>query len=166
MSTQPMKLSEQGIELIKSFEGLRLSAYRDIAGVWTIGYGSTRYHDGKTVKPGDKLTDEPQAAALFSNTLGQYETAVNNYVRVALTQNQFDALVSFTYNEGAYALKASTLLKKLNEKDYQGAADQFLLWNKITDPQTGQKVESLTLKERRSAERKLFLSSPPFKLTA
>ena len=160
MSIQSMKLSEKGTKLIKSFEGLRLSAYRDIAGMWTIGYGSTRYHDGKTVKPGDKLADESQAAVLFSNTLGQYEAAVNNYVGVALTQNQFDALVSFTYNEGTYALKASTLLKKLNEKDYQVAADQFLLWNKITDPQTGQKVESLTLKERRSAERKLFLSSP------
>ena len=153
-----MKLSEQGIKLIKDFEGLRLTAYRDVAGVWTIGYGSTRYHDGKSIKPGDKLADETQASALFINTLGQYEGAVNNYVQVFLTQNQFDALVSFAYNEGTYALKASTLLKKLNEKDYQGAADQFLQWNKITDPQTGQKVISDTLKERRAAERKLFLS--------
>ena len=153
-----MKLSEQGIKLIKSFEGLRLAAYRDIAGVWTIGYGSTYYHDGRAVKPGDKLSNETEAAALFGNTLGQYEQAVNKYVAVPITQNQFDAMVSFTYNTGTYALKASTLLKKLNEKDYPGAADQFLVWTKITDPQTGQKAESVTLKVRRSAERKLFLS--------
>ena len=113
-----MKLSEQGIKLIKDFEGLRLTAYRDVAGVWTIGYGSIRYHDGKPVKPGDKLADETQASALFSNTLGQYEDAVNSYIQPPLTQNQFDALVSLAYNEGTYALKASTLLKKLNEKDY------------------------------------------------
>ncbi|HEY9001647.1 MAG TPA: lysozyme [Mucilaginibacter sp.] len=155
-----MKLSSNGEKLIKSFEGLRLTAYRDIAGIWTIGYGSTRYHDGRSVKPGDKLTGEIQASAIFVNTLGQYEDAVNSYVKVPLTQNQFDALVSFTYNEGTYALKESTLLRKLNAKDYDGAADQFLVWNKITDPQTGQKVISDTLTKRRAAERHSFLSTP------
>ncbi len=154
-----MKISEQGIKLIKSFEGLRLSAYRDVAGIWTIGYGSTRYHDGKPVKPGDKLADEQQADALFSNTLGQYEDAVNQYVKVPLTQSQFDALVSFTYNEGTAALKESTLLKKLNEKDYYGAADQFLVWNKITSPQTGEKEVCTDLSVRRRQERQLFLST-------
>ncbi len=84
---------------------LRLAAYRDVAGVWTIGYGSTRYHDGKQVKPGDILTGEVQADALFQNTLGQYEDAVNQLSKAPLTQNQFDALVSFTYNEGTGALK-------------------------------------------------------------
>jgi len=152
-----MKLSEQGIKVIKSFEGLRLSAYRDVAGVWTIGYGSTRYHDGKPVKPADKLADEQQADALFSNTLGQYEDAVNQYVKVTLTQSQFDALVSFTYNEGTGALKESTLLKRLNEKDYHGAADQFLVWNKITSPQTGEKKVCTDLSVRRRQERQLFL---------
>ena len=155
-----MKLSQQGEKLIKNFEGLRLNAYRDAAGVWTIGYGSTRYHDGRQVRPGDQLAGALQASALFTNTLDQYENAVNAYVRVPLTQNQFDALVSFTYNEGTYALKESTLLKKLNEKDYQGAADQLLLWDKITDPRSGQKIVCNTLTVRRSAERKLFLSSP------
>jgi lysozyme len=155
-----MKLSEQGIQLIKSFEGLRLSAYRDVAGIWTIGYGSTHYHDGKPVKPGDKLADEQQADALFSNTLGQYEDAVNQYVKVPLTQSQFDALVSFTYNEGTGALKESTLLKKLNEKDYVDAADQFLVWNKITSPQTGEKEVCTDLSVRRRQERQLFLSIP------
>ncbi|MGZ3752843.1 MAG: lysozyme [Mucilaginibacter sp.] len=154
----PMKLSEQGIKLIKVFEGLRLTAYRDAAGIWTIGYGSTRYHDGRAVKPGDKLANDLQASALFANTLGQYEDAVNTSVKVPLSQNQFDALVSFTYNEGTFALKGATLLKKLNGKDYAGAADELLLWDKITDPQTGHKMESVPLKMRRATERRLFLS--------
>src|ERR1700730_5054272 len=111
-----MKLSEHGLLVIKNFEGLRLEAYRDIAGVWTIGYGSTRYHDGKTVRPGDKLASEGQADALFRNTLGQYEDAVNQHVKVPVNQNQFDALVSFTYNEGTGALAESSLLTLLNEK--------------------------------------------------
>lgn len=156
-----MNLSSQGQQLIKSFEGLRLTAYRDVAGVWTIGYGSTRYHDGRPVKPGDKLINAVQASAIFANTLGQYEDAVNSNVKVPLTQCQFDALVSFTYNEGTFAFKESTLLRKLNTKDYAGAADQFLVWNKITDPKTGRKVEYDTLTKRRAAERRLFLSTQP-----
>ncbi|HTD97929.1 MAG TPA: lysozyme [Mucilaginibacter sp.] len=154
-----MQLSDHGIKAIKNFEGLRLTAYRDSAGVWTIGYGSTRYHDDKAVKPGDKLANEVQATALFNNTLAQYVDAVNNYVKVPLTQNQFDALVSFTYNAGIGALRNSTLLKKLNASDYSGAADQFLFWNKITDPHTGEKVVSNVLKARRTEERGLFLST-------
>jgi lysozyme len=154
-----MQLSDHGIRVIKNFEGLLLTAYRDIAGIWTIGYGSTRYHDGKAIKPGDKLANEAQATALFNNTLAQYVDAVNSYVKVPLTQNQFDALVSFTYNEGTGALRSSTLLKKLNASDYRGATDQFLLWNKITDPHTGEKVVSNVLKARRAEERGLFLST-------
>ncbi|MFI5138212.1 MAG: lysozyme [Sphingobacteriales bacterium] len=153
-----MKLSENGFKIIKNFEGLRLNAYRDVAGVWTIGYGSTRYHDGKTVKPGDKLASDAQADALFQNTLGQYEEAVNRFVKVPLTQNQFDALTSFTYNEGTGALQESTLLVKLNEKNYIEAAAHFLVWNKITDPKTGKKVVCETLVQRRKEESQLFLS--------
>jgi lysozyme len=153
-----MTLSERGAQLIQSFEGLKLTAYRDTAGVWTIGYGSTRYHDGKAVKPGDKLANEAQAAAVFNNTLGQYEDAVNNYVSVPLSQNQFDALVSFTYNEGTGALKGSTLLKNLNGKNYREAANQLVLWNKVTDPQTGEKKVNGALKVRREMERQLFLA--------
>ena len=69
-----MQLSENGFKIIKTFEGLRLTAYRDVAGVWTIGYGSTRYHDGKRVRRGDKLLNEMQADALFRNTLGHMKT--------------------------------------------------------------------------------------------
>ena len=154
-----MQLSENGFKIIKNFEGLRLSAYRDVAGVWTIGYGSTRYHDGKQVKPGDTLASEIQADALFHNTLGQYENAVSQAVKVPLTQNQFDALVSFVYNEGAGALEGSTLLVKLNEKNYAEAAAHFLAWDKITDPATGKKVVSETLVQRRKEESKLFLTA-------
>ena len=154
-----MTTSNNGQQVIKNFEGLRLNAYRDSAGVWTIGYGSTRYHDGKPVKPGDKLASEAQASALFNNTLGYYEDAVNHFVKVPLTQHQFDALVSFTYNLGTGALQGSTLLRKLNEKDYTGAADQFLLWDKITDPATGQKRVLDVLAQRRSEERTLFISA-------
>ncbi len=154
-----MTLSEEGEKLIKNFEGLKLNAYKDSAGVWTIGYGSTRYHDGKLVKPGDKLTSEQQANTLFKNTLGQYVNAVNQFSKALLNQNQFDALVSFTYNEGIGALQKSTLLKHLNAHDYESAANQFLVWNKVTDPATGQKVVLNALVKRRVLERQLFLSS-------
>jgi lysozyme len=150
-----MQLSDQGEALIKSFEGLRLSAYRDSAGVWTIGYGSTRNYDGKTIKPGDKLASQAQADALLRNTLNTYVDAVYQRTKVPLTQNQFDALVSFVYNTGAAGGK--TLFEKLNARDYAGAADQFLLWNKITDPHTGNKIVCDTLVKRRAAERNLFL---------
>ncbi len=113
-------------------------------------------NDGKPVKPGDKLTDEAQADALFRTTLGEYENAVNNSVKVPLSQNQYDALVSFTYNEGTGALKKSTLLICLNEKNYAEAALHFLSWNKITDPETGKKVICDTLVHRRKEESQLF----------
>lgn len=151
-----MKISKNGIALIKSFEGLVLHAYKDIAGVWTIGYGSTRYANGGKIKPSDKLNNEAQANSLLMCTLSQYEAAVNSYVLVPLTQDQYDALVSFTYNLGTNALLHSTLLKKLNEKDYAEAANWFEPWNKITDPQTGKKIVSDTLTKRRAKESALF----------
>ena len=151
-----MKLSNNGTKLIKAFEGLVLHPYKDVAGVWTIGYGSTSYADGKAVKAGDKPITKAQADELFGKTLEQYETAVNKSVHVPLTQNQFDALVSFTYNEGIGALKQSTLLKKLNLKDYVATAECFSAWNKITDPHTGKKVVCDTLTKRRAKESNLF----------
>jgi lysozyme len=154
-----MKISNQGIKLIKSFEGLRLKAYKDIAGIWTIGYGSTRYQNGTTIKPGDVLSCETEANTLFAITLNKYVSAVNKGIKVALTQNQFDALVSFIYNVGTGVVTFSTLFKMLNTGNYQGAADQFLLWNKITDPQTGKKILSKTLTNRREQERTLFLTA-------
>ena len=119
--TQPagMSLSQAGLNLIKSHEGLRTTAYQDPVGVWTIGYG----HTG-TAKPGQKIT-EAQAEQLLRQDVGWAQDAVRKNVKVPLTQGQFDALVSFTFNLGAGALGRSTLLKKLNAGDYAGAQAEF-----------------------------------------
>ena len=114
-----MSLSQSGLNLIKSHEGLRTTAYKDPVGVWTIGYG----HTG-TAKPGQKIT-EAQAEQLLRQDVGWAEAAVRKNVKVPLTQGQFDALVSFTFNLGAGALSRSTLLKKLNAGDYAGAQAEF-----------------------------------------
>lgn len=143
-------ISKTGIDLISSFEGIRLNAYDDGVGVWTIGIGATVYPNGVKVKKGDKCTLE-QAKEYFAHDLKRFEKTVNDLVIVSLTQNQFDALVSLTYNIGSTAFKNSTLLKKLNAKDFTGAADQFLVWNK-----GGGKVMK-GLVRRREAERALFL---------
>ena len=143
-------ISKTGIDLISSFEGIRLNAYDDGVGVWTIGIGTTVYPNGVKVKKGDKCTLE-QVKEYFAHDLKRFESSVNNLVKVPLSQNQFDALVSLTYNIGQTAFGNSTLLKKLNAKDYQGAADQFLRWNK-----GGGKVMK-GLVRRREAERALFL---------
>jgi Phage-related lysozyme (muraminidase) len=145
-----MKISNVGINLISSFEDTKLKAYDDGVGVWTIGIGTTVYPNGVNVKKGDTCTLE-QAKAYFKHDLAKFEKAVNDSVKVTLTQNQFDALVSLAYNIGSSAFKSSTLLKKLNKRDYQGAADQFPLWNKAN----GKILNGLT--RRRTSERALFL---------
>ena len=106
-----MKTSQNGINLIKAFEGCKLTAYRCPAGVATIGYGATYYLNGNKVKMGDKITQE-QADALLVNLLPRYEQTVLNNIKVALNQNQFDALVSFCWNCGS----SKTLFKMVNEK--------------------------------------------------
>lgn len=143
-----MKISNTGINLIKGFEDLRLKAYDDGVGVWTIGYGTTSIN-GVKVKKGDTCTAE-QAKAYMAQDLKKFESAVNTAVKVPLNQNQFDALVSLTYNIGIGAFKDSTLLKKLNAKDFKGAAAQFDRWNK-----GGGKVMQ-GLVNRRAKERNLF----------
>ena len=148
-----MKTGLNGLNLIKEKEGLRLKPYLCSAGVATIGYGSTMYADGRKVTLKDAAISESQALELLANTLGKYEKAVNDYVKVSLTQNEFDALVSFTYNLGAGNLLSSTLLKKLNAGDKAGAANQFEVWNKAG----GKVLEGLV--KRRAAEKALFLKS-------
>lgn len=145
-----MKISNKGLNLIKQFEGLRLNAYDDGVGVWTIGYGTIKYPDGVRVKKGDKIT-RAQADQYIANDVSTFEKSVNSLVKVPLNQNQFDALVSFTYNLGATNLSNSTLLKKLNAKDYKGAAAEFSRWNRAG----GKVMAGLT--RRRAAERELFL---------
>lgn len=141
-----MKTNQTGINLIKQFEGLRLAAYYDSVGVLSIGYG----HTGKDVTPGKTIT-LAEAERLLRDDLIYFETGVSQLVKVRLTANQFAALVSFSYNVGLTALKESTLLRKLNAKDYQGAADELLRWNKAG----GKPLLGLT--RRREAERSLFL---------
>lgn len=152
-----MKVDQAGLNLIKGFEGLRLRAYQDKAGVWTIGYGSTRYNDGRKVQPGDYLLNEACANDLLLLTLKEYENAVNSLVKVPINQNQYNALLSFTYNEGTGALEHSHLLVKLNAKDYSGAATEFLKWDLITNPTTHAKEVLDDLLKRRTLERNLFL---------
>ena len=146
-----MQTSDKGIALIKQFEGCKLTAYQDSVGVWTIGYGWTHPVDGKPIRAGMTIKQET-AERLLKTGLVSYESDVSRLVKVGLTQGQFDALVSFTYNLGARSLSTSTLLRKLKAGDYAGAADEFLRWNKAG----GKVLNGLT--RRREAERALFLS--------
>ncbi|MNF24057.1 Lysozyme RrrD [compost metagenome] len=136
----------QNKQAIKTAEGLRLTAYKDGGGVWTIGYG----HTGADVREGLTIPLS-EAERLLTRDLRVAENHVNGAVKVKLTQNQFDALVSFVYNVGGEAFRSSTMLKKLNAGDYLGAADQFPRWNK----DNGKVVDGLT--NRRREERELFL---------
>ena len=145
-----MQTSEKGIALIKEFEGCRLTAYQDSVGVWTIGYGWTQPVDGKPIRAGMTIKQET-AERLLKTGLVSYESDVSRLVKVGMSQGQFDALVSFTYNLGVRSLSTSTLLRKLNAGDYAGAADEFLRWNKAG----GKVLNGLT--RRREAERDLFL---------
>ncbi|MCM7078330.1 lysozyme [Enterobacter roggenkampii] len=146
-----MQTSDKGIALLKEFEGCKLTAYQDSVGVWTIGYGWTQPVDGKPIRAGMTIKQET-AERLLKTGLVSYESDVSRLVKVGLTQGQFDALVSLTYNLGARSLSTSTLLRKLNAEDYAGAADEFLRWNKAG----GKVLNGLT--RRREAERALFLS--------
>ena len=148
---QSNNLSDNGMKLLEQFEGLRLEAYLDSAGIATIGFGTIKYPNGSKVKLGDKIT-KAQAKEYKIHDLKEFEKTVNMSTTVTLSQNQYDALVSLSYNIGSSAFKNSTLLKKLNIGDYKGAADQFLVWNKAG----GKKVQGLV--NRREAERNLFLS--------
>ena len=139
-----MNISQEGLALIKKFEGCELEAYKCAAGVWTIGYGST-----KGVKEGDTITQE-EADNLLLHEMEEYEGYINNLVEVDLEQNQFDALVSWVFNLGPANLKASTLLKVLNAKDYEGVPTQIKRWNKAG----GKVLQGLI--RRREAESLLF----------
>jgi len=132
MEGNDMKTSEKGIEFIIAHEGLRLQSYPDPATggePWTIGVGLTSAAGIIDVKPGMKITLQ-QAHDYLVASLHQYEKAVNEAVTVPLEQNEFDALVSLCFNIGAANLKHSTVVKKLNAGDREGAAHAFLMWDK------------------------------------
>jgi len=139
-----MNISQEGISLIKKFEGCELEAYQCAAGVWTIGYGST-----KDVKEGDTLTQK-EADNLLLHEMQEYEGYIKELVKIPLKQNQFDALVSWVFNLGPANLKASTMLKFLNAGDYHLIPSQIKRWNKAN----GKVLEGLI--RRREAEALMF----------
>jgi lysozyme len=141
-----MNISQKGIDLIKKFEGCRLTAYRCPANILTIGYG----HTGSDVVTGQKITQE-QAEKLLKSDLLVHCNNVSRLVKVPLTQNQFDALVSFEFNVGYAHFTSSTMLKLLNQKKYREAAAQFDRW-----VYANRKVLAGLVK-RRAAEKTLFL---------
>ena len=147
-----MKISEKGLAMIESFEGCLLKASNKLDGVWTIGYGQTGRYYGRRVRRGMTTTKAEAHAWLRDHSIKTYEDAVTQAVKVPLNQNQFDALVSFTYNVGVGALKQSTALRKLNAGDYAGAADALTMWTKCR-----RKVLA-GLVRRRKEERALFLT--------
>lgn len=147
-----MKTSDRGIALIKAHEGLRLEAYPDPAHGWkvaTIGFGHTTAAGPPKVERGMKIT-EAGADAILRQDLAKFERYVLDAVKVPLSQNEFDALVSFTFNLGPGNLRSSTLLRKLNAGDRAGAADEFLKWTRAG----GKTLPGLV--KRREAERALF----------
>ena len=139
-----MKLGERGTEILKYFEGCKLTAYQDSVGVWTIGYGHT-----KGVFDGMTITQE-EAEQMLLTELEEYEGYIEDMVTVPLTQNQFDALVVWIYNLGPTNFKNSTLLKELNAGNYNAAGQEITRWNKA-----GGKVLAGLVK-RREAEAQLF----------
>lgn len=142
-----MKLSPEGLALIKRFEGLRLEAYQDVAGIWTIGYGHT-----KTAKKGMTVT-EAEADALLLGDVSEFEEAVNS-LGLDLPQHRFDALVSLAFNIGVTAFLDSTLLKKLRMQDHEAVSLEFMRWNKATVK--GEKIPVAGLTRRRRTEQRLY----------
>jgi lysozyme len=141
-----VNISTIGLGLIQEFEGCKLEAYRCPANILTIGIGHTR-----GVKEGNKIT-ESQALDLLREDVRWVENAINKHVQVRINQNQYDALCSFIFNCGEGAFSLSTLLRKLNTGDYEGAANEFSRWNKAN----GKELPGLT--RRRAAEKALFLA--------
>ncbi|ESR27347.1 glycoside hydrolase family protein [Lutibaculum baratangense] len=144
-----MSISENGLCLIKHFEGLRLDAYIDPVGVWTIGYG----HTGEAARPGNRIT-ESEAEQLLQRDLEKHERTVQDLVQVQITEGEYSALVSFAFNVGDGALRGSTLLRKLNGGDSSGAAAEFERW--VYGTIDGKKVVLPGLVRRRKSERHLF----------
>jgi len=148
------KISSAGLNIIKSFEGLRLKPYKCPAGVPTIGYGNTFYEDGKKVQMSDPEITEARATELLLHSLTKFEQYVDSYCVDTITQNQFDALVSFCYNLGPANLKGSTLLKKVNANAAdESIRNEFMKWTKAG----GRQLAGLV--RRRTAEADLYYTA-------
>ena len=144
-----MKMSRNGLDLLKDFEGLKLRAYLDPVGIWTVGYGHTSAAGPPAVTPGLVIT-QGEADEILKRDMAQYEDGVRKYVKAALTQGQFDALVDFAYNAGVGALDKSTLLKRVNAGKFDEVPAEFMKWTK------GGGRELPGLVRRRRAETKLW----------
>ena len=142
------KINNKGLNLIKEFEGLKTNAYRDAANVPTIGYGHT-----KGVKEGDSITEQ-FATAMLDKELREYEGYVDQMVNVPLNENQHAALVSFVYNLGPTNLSQSSLLRELNNGNYNRVPSELKRWNKARVKGELTELEGLT--RRRQAEADLF----------
>lgn len=148
-----MRLSQKGLSLIKKFEGFKAFPYLCSAGVPTIGYGSTYYENGVKVKLTDAPISEEWAEELLKNNVIHYERSVDALVRNDITQNQFDALVSFTYNVGVTNFKNSTLLKRINANPNDpNITNQFMKWIRAG----GKVIKGLI--NRRKEEARLYFS--------
>lgn len=144
-----MKVSNKGLELIKEFEGFSSVAYLCSAKKATIGYGNTFWEDGTPVKIGDQISKE-KAETLLKHVVDNFSVAVEVDIKIEVTQNQFDAMVSLAYNIGLGAFKNSTLLRQLNRGNFVGASQEFLRWDKSN----GKPLLGLT--RRREREKILF----------
>lgn len=127
-----MKTSDEGLGLIEAREGVRLKAYTDTKGIWTIGVGHTAAAGEPHPREGMTIT-EAEARAILARDLGAVEAAINAAVKVPLTQHQFDALASLVFNIGVGGFRKSSVLRKLNAKDYAGASAAILMWNKPSE---------------------------------
>ena len=145
-------INERGIEIVKSFEGLALRPYVCAGGVNSVGYGATRSSTGGPIDLGMEPISEAEAEALLVRDLENSEGWISRLIKTALTENQFSALTSFTFNVGCSALMRSTLRMKLNRSEYQSAADEFPKW-RIAG---GRILAGLV--RRRAAERSLFMA--------
>jgi len=148
MGVNHLTYSGNGLSLTKQFESLRLTAYQDPVGVWTIGYG----HTGPDVTSGLTVTQD-QAQAWLAQDVSSAADCVNEVVMIALSQNEFDALVDFVFNLGPGNFKASTLLVDLNAGNLAAAANQFDRWDRAG----GQVVAGLL--RRRQAETDMFTAA-------
>lgn len=148
------QINATGLRVIKHFEGLRTTAYRDPVGIWTIGYGHTSMAGPPPVVPGMVITPA-EAEAILQQDLDIFENGVTNALTTATNSDQFSAMVSFAYNVGLTAFRNSTLLRKHNARDFAGAADEFLRWVYAE----GQVLPGLV--RRRQAERALYLGQDP-----
>ena len=147
-----MQISKRGVKFISDWEGFRDKVYLDVGGKPTIGFGhllTKQEIENDIFKDG---ISKKKALKLLQKDTSWAEKVVNNHVNVPLTQNQFDALVSFVYNLGSYNFQKSTLLRKLNQKNYKDTAEEFLKWVYVN------RMKIKGLENRRKAEKELFLS--------